>query len=83
MQPLGVVIIGGLSVSTLVTLVLIPTVYLIFNKIEKKLKGRFKGMSEKISNKFSRHDKKLEPKTISPNSNNSKEADNKIKDKDN
>ncbi|WP_322020386.1 efflux RND transporter permease subunit, partial [Clostridium butyricum] len=34
MQPLAVVIIGGLSVSTLVTLVLIPTVYLIFDKIE-------------------------------------------------
>ncbi|MSA63288.1 AcrB/AcrD/AcrF family protein, partial [Gordonibacter pamelaeae] len=31
MQPLAVVIIGGLSVSTLVTLVLIPTVYLIFD----------------------------------------------------
>lgn len=83
MQPLGVVIIGGLSVSTLVTLVLIPTVYLIFNKIEKKLKGRFKGISEKMSNKFSRKNKKLEPKTISPSSNSSKKEDNKIEDKNN
>jgi HAE1 family hydrophobic/amphiphilic exporter-1 len=29
-NPLGVTIIGGLSVSTLVTLILVPTVYSIF-----------------------------------------------------
>lgn len=40
MQPLAVVIIGGLSVSTLVTLVLIPTIYLIFDKIEKTMGKR-------------------------------------------
>ncbi|MDO5517294.1 MAG: efflux RND transporter permease subunit [Clostridium sp.] len=47
MQPLAVVIIGGLSLSTLVTLVLIPTVYLIFDKIESSL-GRILG--EKFGN---------------------------------
>lgn len=40
MQPLAIVIIGGLSVSTLVTLVLIPTIYLIFDKIENSLKKK-------------------------------------------
>lgn len=39
MQPLAVVIIGGLTVSTLVTLVLIPTIYIIFNNLETKIKG--------------------------------------------
>lgn len=48
MQPLAVVIIGGLSVSTLVTLVLIPTVYLIFEKIENTLKKRFRQILGKI-----------------------------------
>ncbi len=32
MQPMGVVVAGGLTVSTLVTLVLIPTIYLMFEK---------------------------------------------------
>lgn len=32
MQPMGVVVAGGLSVSTLVTLILIPTIYLMFEK---------------------------------------------------
>lgn len=40
MQPLAVVIIGGLSLSTLVTLVLIPTIYLIFENIENSLKKK-------------------------------------------
>lgn len=48
MQPLAVVIIGGLSVSTLVTLVLIPTVYLIFDKIENSLKSKFGQIFSKI-----------------------------------
>lgn len=38
MQPLAIVIIGGLTVSTLVTLVLIPTMYLIFEKVGNKFK---------------------------------------------
>ncbi|WP_294405363.1 efflux RND transporter permease subunit [uncultured Clostridium sp.] len=48
MQPLAVVIIGGLSISTLVTLVLIPTVYLIFDKIENSLKKRFEAIFGKV-----------------------------------
>lgn len=48
MQPLAVVIIGGLSISTLVTLVLIPTVYLIFDKIENSLKKRFETIFGKV-----------------------------------
>lgn len=48
MQPLSVVIIGGLSVSTLVTLILIPTIYLIFEKIEKSLGSKFQSISGKI-----------------------------------
>lgn len=32
MQPMGVVVAGGLSVSTLVTLILIPTIYLMFER---------------------------------------------------
>lgn len=49
MQPLAVVIIGGLSLSTLVTLVLIPTVYLIFDKIENSFKINFSKMKLKKS----------------------------------
>lgn len=41
MQPLAIVIIGGLSISTLVTLVLIPTIYMIFDNLETKFKGVF------------------------------------------
>lgn len=48
MQPLAVVTIGGLSVSTLVTLVLIPTIYLIFDNIENSLKYRFRRIFGKI-----------------------------------
>ncbi|WP_154826675.1 efflux RND transporter permease subunit [Clostridium butyricum] len=48
MQPLAVVIIGGLSVSTLVTLVLIPTVYLIFDKIKNSLRSKFGQIFDKI-----------------------------------
>lgn len=76
MQPLGVVIIGGLTVSTLVTLVLIPTVYLIFDKIGKKFSGTFKN----IASKFSRNKNKIEEKTIS-SENNSNDENSKIEDK--
>jgi HAE1 family hydrophobic/amphiphilic exporter-1 len=42
-QPMGVIIVGGLTVSTLVTLVLIPTIYCVFaarkvNRERKKMK---------------------------------------------
>ena len=79
MQPLGVVIIGGLTVSTLVTLVLIPTVYLIFDKIGKKLSGRFKKTFKGLASKFSRNRNKIEEKTISETSSNNE--NNKIEDK--
>ena len=48
MQPLAVVIIGGLSVSTMVTLILIPTVYLIFEKIQNVLSDKFGKIFGKI-----------------------------------
>lgn len=48
MQPLAVVIIGGLTVSTLVTLVLIPTIYLIFDKLENRFKNKIHNIIEKI-----------------------------------
>ena len=44
MQPLAVVIIGGLSLSTLVTLVLIPTIYLIFENVENSFKKKFENV---------------------------------------
>ena len=49
MQPLAVVIIGGLTVSTLVTLVLIPTVYLIFEKIQNALSDKFGKIFGKVN----------------------------------
>jgi HAE1 family hydrophobic/amphiphilic exporter-1 len=36
MQPLGIVVMGGLLVGTLVTLVLVPAVYCIFNGLSQK-----------------------------------------------
>ncbi|WP_315077963.1 efflux RND transporter permease subunit [uncultured Clostridium sp.] len=51
MQPLAVVIIGGLSVSTLVTLILIPTIYMIFDKVEKKFSSKFNKLKDKITKK--------------------------------
>ncbi|MBE6063377.1 MAG: efflux RND transporter permease subunit [Clostridium butyricum] len=80
MQPLGVVIIGGLTVSTLVTLVLIPTVYLIFERIGNKFSGKLKKVSGNIVNKFSRKNNKIEAKTISSNVD-SNDKNNKIQDK--
>ena len=50
MQPLAIVIIGGLTVSTLVTLVLIPTLYLIFDRIENSFKKKLRKILKKDSN---------------------------------
>ena len=50
MQPLAIVIIGGLTVSTLVTLVLIPTLYLIFDRIENSFKKKIRKILKKDSN---------------------------------
>jgi HAE1 family hydrophobic/amphiphilic exporter-1 len=36
MQPLGIVVMGGLLLGTLVTLVLVPAVYCIFNRLSEK-----------------------------------------------
>jgi HAE1 family hydrophobic/amphiphilic exporter-1 len=36
MQPLGIVVMGGLLVGTLVTLALVPAVYCLFNRISQK-----------------------------------------------
>jgi HAE1 family hydrophobic/amphiphilic exporter-1 len=38
-QPIGVTVIGGLSVSTLITLFLIPVIYSVFNKEKKEANG--------------------------------------------
>ena len=63
MQPLSVVVIGGLTVSTLVTLVLIPTVYLIFERIQNSIGRRLKKISEKISGKVDNFkEEKVKPK---------------------
>lgn len=50
MQPLAIVIIGGLTVSTLVTLVLIPTLYLIFDRIENSFKKKIRKILKKDYN---------------------------------
>ncbi|WP_244833880.1 efflux RND transporter permease subunit [Clostridium sp. BJN0001] len=54
MQPLAIVIIGGLSVSTLVTLILIPSIYMIFDKLENKFNQKFGRCINKIKSKFNR-----------------------------
>ena len=36
-QSMGVVLIGGLITSTLLTLVVVPIIYLLFDKYEQKL----------------------------------------------
>jgi len=63
MQSLGVIIIGGLSVSTLVTLVLIPVIYVIFDDLEKKFSKRIHKITGKISGKYEQFkDEKIRPK---------------------
>jgi len=63
MQSLGVIIIGGLSVSTLVTLVLIPVIYIIFDDLEKKFANRIHKITGKVSGKYEQFkDEKVRPK---------------------
>lgn len=63
MQSLGVIIIGGLSVSTLVTLVLIPVIYVIFDNLEKKFANRIHKITAKISGKYEQFkEEKISPK---------------------
>nr|UWI49005.1 efflux RND transporter permease subunit [Clostridioides difficile] len=52
MQPLAVVIMGGLTVSTLITLVLIPTIYLIFDKWENKFSDKMPKIFGRITDKI-------------------------------
>ena len=63
MQSLGVIIIGGLSVSTLVTLVLIPVIYVIFDNLEKKFAKKIHKITGKISDKYEQFkEEKIRPK---------------------
>jgi len=39
-RPLGLVVVGGLTVSTIVTLVIVPTLYYIVERFRIWLKGR-------------------------------------------
>lgn len=62
MQPLAVVIIGGLTVSTLVTLVLIPSIYLIFDSLQNKFSRLFRRSANNSSNTTVIEPKSLEEK---------------------
>ena len=63
MQSLGVIIIGGLSVSTLVTLILIPVIYVIFDNLEKKFAKKIHKVTGKISDKYEQFKaEKIRPK---------------------
>ena len=42
MAPLGTVVIGGLTLSTVLTLVLVPVIYIIFDDLSISLKRRFR-----------------------------------------
>jgi HAE1 family hydrophobic/amphiphilic exporter-1 len=49
MQPLGIVVIGGLLVGTVVTLIIVPAVYCLFNRISKQYpNGKRKADKEKV-----------------------------------
>ncbi|MGX9757172.1 efflux RND transporter permease subunit [Clostridioides difficile] len=52
MQPLAIVIMGGLTVSTLITLVLIPTIYLIFDRWENKFSDKMPKIFGRITDKI-------------------------------
>ena len=39
-NPLGMTVVGGLTVSTLVTLVLVPTIYSLLARFKKKARAR-------------------------------------------
>ncbi|AOR22486.1 efflux RND transporter permease subunit [Clostridium taeniosporum] len=70
MQPLAVVIIGGLSVSTLVTLILIPTIYMIFDKIGNKFLNGFNKLKDKIIKKVKKSPFRNKEKTDTNNETN-------------
>lgn len=56
-QPMGIVIVGGLTVSTLVTLILIPTIYSSFaaRQVNKQRRKFQKYTERKINNESSIH----------------------------
>ncbi len=58
MQSMAVVVIGGLSISTLLTLILVPTVYLIFDKQDRKRRKMEKGKKPRPP-KHNRRDQSL------------------------
>lgn len=58
MQSMAVVVIGGLSISTLLTLILVPTVYLIFDKQDRNRRKMEKGKNPRPP-KHNRRDQAL------------------------
>lgn len=58
MQSMAVVVIGGLSISTLLTLLLVPTVYLIFDKQDRQRRRSQKGKKPRPP-KHNRRDRAL------------------------
>lgn len=51
-QPMGVVVIGGLALSTVLTLVIVPVIYTIFDDISEFFKGKFKKNKNEIMNQI-------------------------------
>jgi HAE1 family hydrophobic/amphiphilic exporter-1 len=60
---LAVVVIGGLTTSTLLTLVLIPAVFTLFDDLERFIRSRVLGRKERAG--FSPSVRSLEPATVS------------------
>ncbi|RMX06362.1 multidrug transporter subunit MdtC [Corticibacter populi] len=58
-QPLGIVMVGGLIMSQLLTLFTTPVVYLLFDRADARLARRASGVAERAQNplRFSRQDR--------------------------
>lgn len=54
MKPMAIVIVFGLTFSTLITLVLVPVVYAIFDDLGNRMKKRFSSILERIKRIFVR-----------------------------
>ena len=61
--PLAIVVIGGLTTSTLLTLILIPAVFTLFDDLERFIRTRVLGRKERAG--FSPSVRSLEPATVS------------------
>ena len=61
--PLAIVVIGGLTTSTLLTLVLIPAVFTLFDDLERFIRTRVLGRKEGVG--FLPSARSLEPATVS------------------